>query len=129
MSDSRLFCPRCGDRVEERAEPRPGEPRDPDAVLCDACYFADFDLVDAPERVEVEVCTRCGAVRRDDEWVDVGARDYTDIAIETVTDALGVHVQAEDVTWAVEPEQVDRNTLELHCQFAGVVRGCPGRQR
>ena len=122
MSDSRVFCPRCGDPVESREEPRPGEPRDPDAVLCDACYFADFELVDAPDRIEVRVCAQCGAVHRGNRWVDVGARDYTDVAVEEVSDALGVHVEADDVSWVVDPEQVDQNTIEMHCLFSGVVR-------
>ncbi|QLG60852.1 60S ribosomal export protein NMD3 [Halorarum salinum] len=127
MSDARgaEFCPRCGDPVPERDEPLPGEPRDRDRVLCDACYFEDFDLVDAPERVEIQVCSGCGAVRRGNRWVDVGARDYTDVAVEEVSEALGVHLSAEDVRWGVEPEQVDETTIRMHCTFAGVVRGVP----
>jgi len=98
-------------------------PRDPDSVLCDACYFDEFDLVDAPETVEVEVCSRCGAVHRGNRWVDVGADDYTDIAVDEVAEALGVHVNATDVGWEVAPEQIDQNTIRMHCEFTGVVRG------
>ncbi|WP_313692582.1 60S ribosomal export protein NMD3 [Halorarum halobium] len=127
MSDARgaEFCPRCGDPVPERDEPLPGEPRDRDRVLCDACYFEDFDLVDAPDRVEVPVCGGCGAVHRGNRWVDVGARDYTDVAVEAVSESLGVHLKAEDVRWGVEPEQVDETTIRMHCTFAGVVRDVP----
>ncbi|MGQ3721803.1 60S ribosomal export protein NMD3 [Natrialba aegyptia] len=129
MSDSRAFCPRCGDPVPERsadeadaADPlRPGSEVD----LCDACYFDEFDFVDAPDRIDVRVCARCGAVYRGNRWVDVGAQDYTDIAIEQVSDALSVHVDVEDVAWQVEPEQVDENTIRMHCFFTGVVRGTP----
>jgi nonsense-mediated mRNA decay protein 3 len=98
-------------------------PRDRDAVLCDECYFEDFDLVDAPERIEVRVCSGCGAVHRGNRWVDVGAKDYTDVAVDEVTEALGVHLKAEDVAWGVEPEQVDENTIRMHARFSGVVRG------
>ncbi|ELZ33676.1 60S ribosomal export protein NMD3 [Halorubrum tebenquichense] len=123
MSDSREFCPRCGDAVPERREPLPGDPRGRDALLCDDCYFEDFELVDAPDRIEVLVCSGCGAVRRGESWRDVGARDYTDVAVDEVAEALGVHVDAEDVEWGVEPEQVDENTVRMHCRFSGVVRG------
>ena len=119
---SGTFCPRCGDPVSAPAEPRPGEPRERDAVLCDDCYFADFDLVDAPERLEVRVCSQCGAVHEGNRWVDIDAEDYTDVAIDRVTDALGVHVNAEDVRWGVDPEQVDENTVRMHCTFSGIVR-------
>ncbi|MFC7070416.1 60S ribosomal export protein NMD3 [Halobaculum lipolyticum] len=120
--DTRDFCPRCGDSVPERTEPLPGEPRERDRVLCDACYFEDFELVDAPDRVEVTVCSHCGAVHRGNRWVDVGARDYTDVAVDEVSEALAVHLKAEDIRWGVEPEQVDRNTIRMHCTFSGVVR-------
>jgi len=123
MSESREFCPRCGDAVPPREEPLPGAPRERDSVLCDDCYFEDFDLVDAPERIEVRVCSGCGAVHRGNEWVDVGAEDYTDIAVEQVTEELGVHLNARDVRWGVDPEQVDENTIRMHCQFSGIVRG------
>ncbi|MFB6155849.1 MAG: 60S ribosomal export protein NMD3 [Haloferacaceae archaeon] len=123
MSDSREFCPRCGDPVEPRDEPLPGAPHDGDEVLCDECYFEDFELVDAPDRIEVLVCSQCGAVHRGNRWVDVGARDYTDVAIDEVSDALSVHVRAEDVAWQVEPEQVDQNTIRMHTAFQGAVRG------
>jgi nonsense-mediated mRNA decay protein 3 len=55
----------------------------------------------------------------------VGAEDYTDIAIEEVTEALSVHVAATSISWQVNPEQVDETTIRMHCQFSGVLRGTP----
>jgi nonsense-mediated mRNA decay protein 3 len=123
MSDSGAFCPRCGDPVPEREAPLPGGPRDLDDALCDACYFDDFDLVDAPDRIQVQVCSQCGAVHRGNRWVDVGARDYTDVAVDEVAESLGVHLDAKEVSWSVDPEQVDENNIRMHCGFQGVVRG------
>jgi len=128
MSRSGEFCPRCGDEIEANLDARPATPgasgpRDGDSVLCDDCYFEEFDLVDAPDRIDVRVCSQCGAVHRGNRWVDVGAEDYTDIAVEEVSEALGVHLDATDVSWEVAPEQVDENNIRMHCQFSGVVRG------
>ena len=117
------FCPQCGADVPDREEPLPGEPSGRRARLCDACYLDDFDLVDAPDRVEITVCATCGAVKRGETWADVGAEDYTDVAVDAVREALGVHVDADDVTWGVEPEHVDETTIRMHCLFSGVVRG------
>jgi len=116
------FCPECGDEVAERAEPRPGAPRADSDALCDRCYFDAFDFIDAPDRVQVTVCGRCGAVHRGNRWVDVGAEDYTDIAIDAVSESLSVHIDADHVEWGVEPEQVDETTIRMHCTFSGVVR-------
>jgi len=122
MSDSGAFCPRCGDAVALDRETRleRGEPQ-----LCDACYFEGFELVDAPERIQVTYCSDCGAVKRGEHWEDVGARDYTDVAIDAVAEALAVHVDAESISWSIDPEQVDQTTVELHCTFTGVVRETP----
>ncbi|WP_435551172.1 60S ribosomal export protein NMD3 [Natrinema sp. CGMCC1.2065] len=127
MSESRAFCPRCGDPVPERSTTDANDPLRPGAEveLCDSCYFEDFDFVDAPDRIDVRVCAQCGAVYRGNRWVDVGAQDYTDIAIEEVSEALGVHVDVEDVAWQIDPEQVDQNTIRMHSFFTGVVRETP----
>lgn len=128
-TESRDFCPNCGDPVETDAadrEPLPGGAvglRGREQSLCDSCYFERFDLVDAPDRIEVMVCARCGAVHEGNRWVDIGAEDYTDIAVEQVSDALAVHVDAENVAWVVDPEQVDENTIRMHAHFSGEVRG------
>ncbi len=122
-SRSGTFCPQCGDPIERSPEADlPGGPNDPDAVLCDSCYFEKFDLVDAPDRIEMRVCSRCGALHRGKRWIDVGARDYTDVAIDETADRLSVHIEATDVEWGVEPEQIDQNTIRMHCLFTGRVR-------
>jgi len=130
MSRSGAFCPRCGDPVDlEQPQRRPdrqsGGANARTAPLCDACYFDEFDLVDAPDRIEVQVCARCGAVHRGNRWVDVGAQDYPDVAVDEVSEAAGVHVDADEVSWEVAPEQVDETTVNVHTRFTGVVRGTP----
>jgi nonsense-mediated mRNA decay protein 3 len=119
MTDSQAICPRCGDPIEFPHR----DPSGSGAELCASCYFDEFDLLSAPEKIEIGVCSRCGAVRRDESWTDVGAEDYTDVAVEEVADSLAVHVDAQDVSWEVEPEQVDETTVRVHASFSGVVRG------
>ncbi len=123
MSRSGEFCPRCGDAIDRSGSA--SGPDGPGSGLCVACYLDEYDLVDAPDRVEVQVCRQCGAVHRGNRWVDVGAEDYTDVAIDEVTEALGVHVDAESVSWQVAPEQVDETTIRMHCSVSGVLRGTP----
>jgi len=113
---SGIFCPRCGDPVD------PADVEGSERGLCTDCYLEDFDLVDAPSVVEVTVCAHCGAVQRGDSWVDVGARDLTDVAIEEATERVKAHRNAEDFSWTVEPEQIDRNTIVLHATFEATVR-------
>ncbi|PSQ19838.1 hypothetical protein BRD00_00920 [Halobacteriales archaeon QS_8_69_26] len=121
MSESGAFCPRCGDPVEHGVP----DPTGRGGELCVACYFEDFDLVDAPDRIDVPVCASCGAVKRGERWVDVGAQDYADVAVDAVSEALAVHVDAEDVAWEAAPENVDETTVRVHALFSGLVQGQP----
>lgn len=116
MTTGGTFCPRCGDPVDPEVAGKTAR------GLCTDCYLEDFALVDAPETIEVTVCAHCGAVKRGEEWVDVGARDLTEVAIEEATEAVAVHREAEGFEWRVEPEQVDRNTIVLHATFTATVR-------
>jgi nonsense-mediated mRNA decay protein 3 len=123
MTESRQLCPRCGETLSPTERERASSRERPG--ICDACYLEGFDLVSAPETLRVRTCAGCGAVHRGNRWIDVGARDYTDVAVDEVTNALSVHVDAEDVAWGVEPEQVDVNTIRMHCTFTGTVRETP----
>jgi len=126
MSDteSRQFCPECGDPVDpDAAASRPDRDTANRAGLCDSCYFDRFDFVDAPDRIEVLVCSACGAVHRGERWVHIDANDHTDVAIDEVARALTVHIDAEDVNWEIDPEQVDDTTVRMHSEFSGFVRG------
>ena len=113
---SGTFCPRCGDPVD------PAIAGASERGLCTDCYLEDFELVDAPDTVDVTVCAHCGAVKRGEDWEDVDARDLTEVAIQEVTAAVKVHREAEDVAWTVEPEQVDPTTIVLHATFTATVR-------
>jgi nonsense-mediated mRNA decay protein 3 len=124
---SGAFCPRCGESVSASSDDRTVSDSRTES-LCDACYFEQFELVDAPSTLELAVCSHCGAVKDETQWRDVGAADYTDVAIEAVTESLGVHLAATDVEWGVEPEQIDQNTIRMHCVFSGQVRGSYRRE-
>ena len=127
MSETGAFCPSCGAPTGDAAVAH-GAASGPDRrrqSLCDACYLETFALADAPDEVTVTVCARCGAVQRGSTWEDIGADDYTDVAIGAVSDALAVHVDADDIEWGVEPEQAGPNTIRMRCSIRGAVRGEP----
>lgn len=121
MGESRAFCPRCGETLdagEGRRDPqRPGS----DAALCSSCYRERLDLLDLPKRLDVEVCSRCGAIRRGRQWVDVGAVDYVDVALDAVSEVMSVHVDVEDLSWSAEPEQVTETEVRVHVTLVGVI--------
>ncbi len=123
MSRSGVFCPQCGTSLEPDegwAASAPGSARE--ARLCADCFRERLELVEAPEELEIRLCTKCGAFARDGDWVDA-TEDLTDVAIEAVGNELRVHRAAEEVRWGVEPVQRGPNELELHVSVTGHVDG------
>ena len=126
MSGSRTFCPRCGDAIPEGAGMAPADARGSrQATICRSCFVAGLELVELPEIVTVRVCAQCGAVHRGRRWVDVGAADYTEVAIDALADAIGIHRLATDVEWGVEPVHRGPNEIDMHVTVDATVRGEP----
>ncbi|PYZ03127.1 hypothetical protein C8039_15155 [Halogeometricum sp. wsp3] len=81
--------------------------------------------MDAPERSRFAfVRSAARSTRGTAGWTSAPS-DYTDIAIEQVSEALGIHVDAQSVAWQVAPEQLDKNYIRMHAEFSGVIRGTP----
>lgn len=122
MADGAVLCPRCGDPITVADETRlqRGRPE-----LCDACYFETFELVDLPTELSITYCTQCGAVKHGEEWEHEEAEDRVDIAVDAVSDKLGVHVDAEQLHWQVTPEQLNPGTVRVTTRVTGVVRETP----
>lgn len=90
------FCPRCGKETDELY----GDKKQ----LCADCYPDKHDLLEIPDKVEIDVCSVCGRMRKHGEWIE----EYT------VQDQLGAkfaEFSEEDVDmelqfWEDEEEQM-----------------------
>ena len=111
MESVSALCPECGAPTDE------GE-------LCDECYADDIDPLDVPDEVEVRVCAKCGSYVRDGGWTshDEPVPDE-ELAVNSVKDALGVHVEAREPRVSVGVESRDTNTLEVDVEAVAYVRG------
>lgn len=123
MSDSGAFCPKCGEVLEDHGNTGRVGQTNQAQVLCDSCYLEDFELVNPPAELSLVQCTQCGAIQTNDTWIDPSSEDITDIAIQEIQDSVGVHIDAENVSWAVQPEQINQNQLRVTAVFTGWVRG------
>lgn len=64
------FCFVCGKKTEKLIE-----------GYCEDCYNEKFKLIEAPNRVYVTVCSKCGMIRQENKWVD---KEIDDIIIEKI---------------------------------------------
>lgn len=122
MSGGVVLCPRCGDpiAVDDETRLQRGRPE-----LCDACYFDNFELIDLPSELAVTYCTQCGAVQHGDEWESIDAEDRVDIAVDTLSRHIGIHVDAEQLHWELTPEELNSGTVRVAVTVVGTVRDTP----
>lgn len=119
MTQSRGFCPRCGEKTDpDVGADRPTRERG----LCRACYLEEQDLLEIPELISIELCTGCGSYRVSGEWIDT-SDGMPEIALEIVADRIGIHRAVDDFDWYAEPSMIDTTTVAVECEFDILVEG------
>lgn len=56
------FCPKCGKETDQLY----GNEKE----LCAECYTENYDLLDIPNVVELYVCSTCGRMRKQGDWIE-----------------------------------------------------------
>ncbi|XGI83261.1 60S ribosomal export protein NMD3 [Halorutilales archaeon Cl-col2-1] len=112
---SSAFCPECGEET------------DPDELLCDACYADSVDPVEAPENLELRVCSVCGSYVDDGDWTseEDDVSEEHELAVERLQDSLRAHVEAESPRVDLRAERVDPDVYHIYVSFTADVRGYP----
>ena len=86
--------------------------------LCESCLRKRTKLAEVPENVPWVRCARCGIVEIQGKWVSISEDEVWD---ELIQRNIKFHVDAEDISIAVETQTIsDRHTL-IHLQLEGVI--------
>ncbi|DAC59533.1 MAG TPA: hypothetical protein D7I03_03895, partial [Candidatus Poseidoniales archaeon] len=86
--------------------------------MCESCLRKRTKLAEVPENVPWVRCARCGIVEIQGKWVNISEDEVWD---ELIQRNLKFHIDAEDISIAVETQTIsDRHTL-IHLQLEGVI--------
>ena len=86
--------------------------------MCESCLRKRTKLAEVPENVPWVRCARCGIVEIQGKWVNISEDEVWD---ELIQRNLKFHIDAEDISIAVETQNIsDRHTL-IHLQLEGVI--------
>lgn len=80
------FCFVCGKKTDKLIE-----------GYCEDCYNEKFKLIEAPKRVYVTLCPKCGMIRQENKWVD---KEIDDIIIEKIK------IHGRDVKLKIEKNDI-----------------------
>jgi len=128
MSELGLFCPNCGNAVE-RGQWRiaQGESRELEGgrknVLCNRCYFDQFELVKLNENGSIQICSVCEAICRKNKWVDKKEGLEEEMISEMIEEGLEIQRDVKDISWGFSLENIDKKTMHVNCEFEGKARG------
>lgn len=128
MSELGLFCPSCGNAVERGqwriAQGESGELEGGrENVLCNQCYFDQFELVKLKERGSIQICSICEAICRKNKWVDKKEGLEEEMISEVIEEGLEIQKDVKDISWRFDLENIDSKTLHVKCEFEGTARG------
>ena len=54
-----MFCPECGSTDKEMV-----------GDICIDCFLKDFQMIEIPERIEVQICSHCNSKFQEGKWID-----------------------------------------------------------
>ena len=96
------FCPRCGEETKALY----GDSK----KLCADCYTDKHDLLDVPDKTEIDVCTVCGRMKHHGEWIE--AYTVQDQLAEKFSDFGEEDVEMELQFW----EEEDQMYVRVHAE-------------
>ncbi|RQD89290.1 NMD protein affecting ribosome stability and mRNA decay [Methanosalsum natronophilum] len=79
-----IVCPKCGKFVESLM-----------GSLCKDCYIQKYDLAHLPHVIEVDICSKCGAMFDRGQWND--RKDIEEIIMEKIEKHLLIHDEAKNI--------------------------------
>lgn len=95
MVELKKFCPRCGKETEQLY----GDEK----KLCPDCYPDKYDLLDIPNVIEITICSVCGRMRKQGEWIEKYALEQQ--ILEKLAEYTEKDVEMEIQYWE-EDEQI-----------------------
>lgn len=93
-----MICVECGSEVEELKD-----------GLCTECYFNKNASVDIEDPIDIEICGRCGSVKKGKEWIE--RADLQTLMLDRIEDALSISSSVDRFSFQVEFDESDPKNI------------------
>ncbi|MFP4143328.1 MAG: 60S ribosomal export protein NMD3 [Candidatus Natronoplasma sp.] len=105
-----MFCVECGDEVSELHD-----------GMCLDCYIDKKVSVDIEDPIEIEICSKCGSVRKGDAWLE--RPDFETVILDRIEEALSISSIVENFSFQVEIDESDPTNIEAEVTVQLIVEG------
>ncbi|MBS3816896.1 MAG: hypothetical protein KGY76_04975, partial [Candidatus Thermoplasmatota archaeon] len=103
-----MICVECGAEVEELTD-----------GMCRECYIQKKADVDIEDPIEIEICSRCGSVRKGEKWIE--RPDLQLLMLDRIEDSLSFSSVVDNFSFQVEFDEGDPKNIyaELEVELLG----------
>ncbi len=110
-----MLCVECGDEVQELHD-----------GMCMDCYIDKRVSVDIEDPIEIEICSKCGSVRKGDRWLE--RPDFETVMLDRIENSLSISSSVEKFSFQVEFDESDPKNIEANLIVELMINGV-GREK
>ncbi len=93
-----MLCVECGDEVPELYD-----------GMCLDCYVEKRVNVGIDDPIEIEICSKCGSVKKGDRWLE--RPDFETVMLDRIEDSLSISSSVEKYSFQVEFDDSDPKNI------------------
>ncbi len=105
-----MICVECGSEVEDLKD-----------GLCKECYVDKHVDADVEDPIEIEICSRCGSIRKGKKWLE--RPDLRSVMLDRIEDALSFSSSVDKFSFCVEFDEGDPRNIKVDLTVAMMMDG------
>ena len=106
-----MFCPECGSTDKEMF-----------GDVCIDCFLKEFQMIDIPKRIEVQICSHCNSKLEEGKWSDEFIPE-DEIIYRALERNIEIADEVENEIINLEIDQIKGTIADCYVEVVGEVRG------
>ena len=106
-----MFCPECGSTDNEMV-----------GDICIDCFLKEFQMIEIPERIEVQICSHCNSKLEEGKWSDEFIPEE-EIIYRALERNIKIADEVENEIINLEIDQIKGTLAECYVEVIGEVHG------
>ena len=106
-----MFCPECGSEDKEMV-----------GDICIDCFLKDFQMIELPRRIEVQICSHCNSKLEEGKWIDEFVPEE-EIIYRALERNIKIADEVSDEIINLEIDQIRGTLANCFVEVAGKVHG------
>lgn len=106
-----MFCPECGSTDKKRV-----------GNICIDCFLKDFQMIELPKRIEVQICSHCNSKLEEGKWSEEFIPEE-EIIYRALERNIKIHDEVSNEVINLEIDQMKGTIAKCYVEIVGEVKG------